>query len=99
MVSVICTSWKNKKGTSERNCKCGPWKQHWLNFSKEEWPKKCCIKDCPKPATLGAHIYNSKEAGEWIVPACDSCNKRSDEFSIIPRTTLVSANKQKTCEV
>ena len=99
MIRVICTGWKNKKGTSERKCKCKTWKQHWLNFSKEKWPEKCCVKDCKEAAALGAHIYNSKEEGEWIVPACEACNKRTDEFSLDSNTTLVPANKQKTCEV
>ena len=52
------------------------------------------------PATLGAHIYNSSNdvSGEYIVPACDSCNKISFEFILKGGTQLVSANKQKTCE-
>ena len=98
MIRVTCAGWKNKEGTSERKCKCGTWKQHWLNSTNEEWPETSCVKDCQESATLGAHIYNPKVNGEWIVPACESCNSLTDKFSLDSSTTLVSANKQKTCE-
>jgi hypothetical protein len=90
--------WKNKEGTGERTCKCKTWKQHWINNSDNTWPEKCSIEDCNNSATLGAHVYNSDVTGEWIVPACDSCNKLSGEFSLKNNVTLVSANKSKTCE-
>ena len=46
-------------------------------------------------------INNSGEkwpSGEYIVPACDSCNKLISEFDLKGRIKLVSANKQKTCQ-
>lgn len=43
-------------------------------------------------------MYNSKVNGEKIIPACDSCNKKTGEFSLKEGVTLVSANKQETCE-
>ena len=97
-MGITADGWKNKKGTSNRSCKCGTWKQHWINNSLEPWPDKCSIKNCNNSATLGAHIINSKVEGEKIVPACDSCNKLSGEFSLKGGITLVSANKLKTCE-
>lgn len=89
--------WKNKSGTSDRSCACGSWRQHWINNCSKEWPKYCSVDGCTNKATLGAHIYNSNAAGEWIAPFCESCNKRNDEFSLKGKTTLVSANKNKTC--
>ena len=97
-MAIISKGWKNKKGTGERSCKCGSWKQHWLNFSNKDWPDTCSIYGCNNSATLGAHIFNSKVSDEYIVPACDSCNKMDIEFNLKGGTTLVHANKAKTCE-
>lgn len=97
---MIATGWKNKRGTDGRKCKCGSWKQHWINYSNRNWPEKCSIVDCNNKAEEGAHIYNSKVSGEYIVPACCSCNNpnNEDEFELKPGTKLVSANKSETCE-
>lgn len=97
-MSLTTSGWKNKKGTSNRSCSCESWKQHWINISGESWPEKCSIYGCSSTPTLGAHIYNSNVSGEKIVPACDSCNKLSDEFDLKSGTTLVSANKSDTCD-
>lgn len=92
--------WKNKRGTSVRSCKCGSWKQHWINGSKKAWPKYCCVAGCTGTAEVGAHVYNTSSDvhGEYIVPTCKGCNARTDEFSLEIGTTLISANKQETCE-
>lgn len=97
-MTFTAKGWKNKKGTSDRTCGCGSWKQHWLNASGEKWPTACSILGCSNTATLGAHIINSEVSGEYIVPACDSCNKLNSEFDLKGGITLVSANKRKTCE-
>jgi len=97
-MSITAENWKNKKGTANRSCNCGSWKQHWINNSSKSWPSKCTVKDCENSATLGAHIINSSVSGEKIVPACDFCNKLSDEFDLKGGVTVVSANKSETCE-
>lgn len=101
MKFVELVGWKNKKGTSDRSCNCGTWKQHWINYSGESWPNKCSIYGCDNKATLGAHIFNSSygERDEYIVPACCSCNQSYEEFSLKSDTMLVSANRSKTCEL
>lgn len=43
MMSITCNGWKNKVGTQDRECKCGSWKQHWINFSGKKWPEKCSV--------------------------------------------------------
>lgn len=96
-MSLPIGGWKNKAGTGTRSCKCGSWKQHWINASGKSWPEKCSITGCDNDATLGAHIINAKVSGEKITPACGSCNKLGSEFSLKNGTTLVSANKQQTC--
>lgn len=88
--------WKNKNGTSERTCKCGSWKDHWIKNSKESWPLTCSAADCNNYAEVGAHVINSNEPGEWIIPLCRVCNKSIGEFSIKNGVTLVSANKALT---
>ena len=97
-MGVTASGWKNKGGTSSRSCNCGTWRQHWINCSGKPWPDKCSISGCTNKATLGAHIINSGVSGEKIVPACDSCNKLSGEFTLKDGVTLVSANKQETCQ-
>lgn len=98
-MSVTTSGWANKGGTGKRSCNCGSWKQHWLNDSKQQWPKKCFVTGCSAAPVLGAHIYNSGVSGEYIAPFCDSCNKLSNKFSLKNEVTIVSANKQKTCQV
>ena len=97
-MSVTAIGWKNKSGTSVRSCKCGTWKQHWINNSNNPWPNECSVSGCSNKPTLGAHIINSNVSGEKIVPACDSCNKLSYEFNLKGGVTLVSANKSETCD-
>lgn len=97
-MSITANGWKNKEGTGTRSCKCGSWKNHWINNSGKAWPAKCSVASCNNAATLGAHIINPDVAGEYIVPACDSCNKLNVEFDLKGGITLISANKQKTCE-
>jgi len=97
-MGITAENWKNKVGTSSRNCNCGSWKQHWINNASQQWPNSCSIKGCNNSATLGAHIINTNVTGERIVPACDSCNQLENEFNLKGGITVVSANKAKTCE-
>jgi len=95
---LAVAGWRNKKGTGERNCKCGSWKDHWIKFSGKEWPDLCSVAGCEEKPTLGAHIINSNVSGEKIVPMCDSCNKSADVFSLKSGISKVSANTSETCE-
>ena len=88
--------WKNKNGTAERFCKCGSWKNHWINNSGKPWPWICCAADCMQAAEVGAHVINLVLEGEWIIPLCKACNQITDTFSISSLTVPVSANKEKT---
>ena len=92
------TGWKNKKDTGSRNCNCGSWKKHWINFSGKEWPTTCSVVDCEESPTLGAHVINPDVTGEKIVPMCDSCNKIIEAFYLKPNIRTVSANISETCE-
>jgi len=57
-MSLPADGWKNKAGTGNRSCRCGSWKQHWINATGKSWPKKCFIAGFDNDATLDAHIIN-----------------------------------------
>lgn len=84
--------WKNKVGTGNRICKCGSWKQHWINYSGKVWPATCSVEGCQHIPVLGAHVYNKDVQGERIVPMCDRCNKRDKYFSLKNNVACVYAN-------
>lgn len=92
-MSLPTNGWKNKNGTSERTCKCGSWKEHWVRNSQPQWPLRCSVSNCINHAEVGAHVINSDVNGEWIVPLCIACNNRTGEFSLKDGVTLVPANK------
>lgn len=93
------TGWQNKNGTSDRECKCGSWKQHWINCCKPDtWPSSCSVEGCLNSPVLGGHVINHHVEGEKIAPLCDSCNKRIDHFDLKPNRKYPSANKADTCE-
>ena len=96
-MGISADGWKNKNGTGDRLCKCGSWKQHWINYSKKSWPSTCSVSGCNNAPSLGAHIINSSVSGEKIVPMCDSCNKKTGEFSLKGGIALVNANVSETC--
>lgn len=89
--------WSNKVGTSERGCRCGSWAQHWVNFAKNSWPRRCSVERCSNPAEVGGHVINPAVTGERIVPLCSSCNGRTDKFTLKDGITLSSANVSETC--
>lgn len=97
-MALTILMWKNKGGTGDRNCKCGSWKQHWLNYSGQRWPKECAVLGCKQEPTLGAHVISFAKKGERIVPMCASCNKRKDSFNLKQGIKDVSANRSETCE-
>ena len=92
---------KNLNGTSQTTCKCGSWLEHWENFSGKKAPKYCVVSECTKKNLVGAHVQKDSYAdkGWYIIPICKSCNgKHGQDLIISDSTTLVSANKRKTCD-
>jgi hypothetical protein len=55
---------KNVNGTSELDCKCGSWLEHWKKFSGTTLPTYCYEKSCTKNPTLGAHVQKEAELNE-----------------------------------
>jgi hypothetical protein len=97
-MKIPSTGWSNKKSKVERLCKCGTWKQHWINEAEKPWPATCSIQGCPNKPTVGAHITNTAIAGEKIVPMCDSCAAAIGTFTLKGEVTVPSGNKAITCE-
>lgn len=77
----MATTVKNLNGTSQKNpprgCSC------WLDFWEQKTDRKAgkCAH-CDNPATLGAHVKPVNGNLTYIVPLCDECNKRTDEFTV-----------------
>lgn len=97
-MEITANGWVNKTGTSNRQCGCGSWAEHWINFSGKKWPKTCSVSGCTKSPVLGAHIHTPQVSGEQIVPMCNSCNGLMDTFNLKGGVTMVSANKSETCD-
>jgi hypothetical protein len=93
----LSKKWRNKKGTRERKCSCGTWKNHWLKFSGSSWPLNCSVEGCLNISELGGHIICDEDTHEKIVPMCSSCNSKETEFYLKNGTKLVSANVSDTC--
>jgi hypothetical protein len=88
----------NCTGTGDRGCSCGSWLDHWKKFSKQAVPTYCPAKDCYNKELLGAHVTIEGQSGQWILPLCGDCNKKTGAFEYGDSYTPVSANKSETCE-
>ncbi|AEW85175.1 hypothetical protein B0A78_12095 [Flavobacterium columnare NBRC 100251 = ATCC 23463] len=94
------TKVKNINGTSDNNCKCGSWLQHWKKYSKQD-VDSCSEKSCSEKKDLvGAHVQksDSSDMSWYIIPLCKTHNKSTDDLEITTSRKLVSANKKETCE-
>jgi hypothetical protein len=89
----------NKNGTSDRQCNCGTWIQHWLNFSNSRVKPICSVYGCATRAEVGAHVMksNSTDKSTYIIPMCRSHNNSTQEFDIKASTILVPASVKDTC--
>lgn len=89
----------NIPNTSDRTCPCGTWISHWENFSGTEG-EMCSAVGCVERNVLGAHVrkVGAEDRNEYIIPFCDSHNKRNDEILVRNATVFISANKNLTCE-
>jgi len=90
----------NNNGTSDTDCKCGSWLEHWKNYSGQAIPYLCCEKSCAGTNLVGAHVQidNSKDNNWYIVPLCKKHNASTEELELFEGTALAPANKKKTCE-
>lgn len=88
----------NSTGTGERSCSCVSWLDHWKTFSEQEVPTYCPATGCLNKKLVGAHVTIEGRDGQWIVPLCGDCNKKTGTLEYSDSYTPVSANKSETCE-
>ncbi|MDP1760274.1 MAG: hypothetical protein Q8L01_02380 [Candidatus Woesebacteria bacterium] len=91
----------NINGTSQNNCKCGSWLEHWQKFSNQNPLRYCPVLNCLEKAELGAHVQKDSifDRNWYIVPMCKVHNaERNKSLEISNSTDLVSANVSETCE-
>ena len=87
----------NVKGTAERACSCGSWKNHWVKVSKKEWPVFCSESACLNEAEVGAHVCIERGGQTYIIPLCHEHNMVDGPIDILEDTVMVSANVSETC--
>jgi len=90
---------KNINGTSQTDCICGSWLQHWEKYSGRK-ATYCSDKICIKTELVGAHVQKafSSDNRWYIIPLCKVHNGSIQEIEISDSIILVSANKEETCE-
>lgn len=91
---------RNINGTSQRDCKCGSWLQHWKNFSKQSLPLFCPVVQCYEKPEVGAHVQRDVlfDNNWYIIPLCKNHNaKRGETLTVRDDIKLVSANVNETC--
>lgn len=88
---------KNLKGTSDKDCNCESWFEHWEKSSGSK-AKQCSVISCSHEAEVGAHVIrcDSSDESHYIVPMCHGHNQIEDECLTVNKQ-LVSANVQETC--
>ncbi len=90
---------QNLNGTSDCDCFCKSWLEHWEKYNTGGRSAIfCAARDCNNFAKVGAHVkkYRSADMHWYIVPLCDECNHRVGLIDI-GDTPLASANIAETC--
>jgi hypothetical protein len=90
---------KNLNGTSEKDCKCGSWYNHWKKHSGQT-TDFCQAKDCTKTDLVGAHVkkVGGTDNASYIYPLCKTHNASTEEMEVSDTYEFVSANTKETCE-
>ncbi|NTW87610.1 MAG: hypothetical protein HGB26_00450 [Desulfobulbaceae bacterium] len=91
---------RNINGTSDNNCKCSSWLEHWKIFSGKYVPVYCPVSGCTETPTVGAHVQkdNALNNNWYIIPLCKTHNgKKGETLTVDDSTTLAPANVSETC--
>lgn len=83
--------------TGDDACKCGTWKQLWINYASKPWPAACSVVGCLGTATVGVPANHATMEEALIVPMCEACSRRSSAFNLKEHVTVVSSSLQ-TCD-
>jgi hypothetical protein len=89
----------NIEGSSDEQCSCGSWLDHWEKFSGQSLPLTCAEMRCTKKPTKGAHVQKSGSNSWYIAPLCDDHNSlRGQSLEMKFSVRLAPANKSVTCD-
>jgi len=91
---------RNINGTSQLDCECGSWLEHWKNFSGQALRAYCPVVDCYGKPEVGAHVQKEASSdNRWfIVPLCKPHNGKTGEtLTVSDSIALVPANVSETC--
>lgn len=89
---------RNINGTSDNDCRCGSWLQHWKNYGGNSSSPICSEANCRSFAEVGAHVQKEYDQKWWIIPLCKAHNNLYGRtIDVKPGTVFVSANKSETC--
>lgn len=95
----MSTRVRNKGNGAEPDCKCGSWLKHWQRFSPTRASSYCNAMNCRGHPEIGAHVYKvvtPPDTTEFIVPLCEDCHHRTEEFEVLG--SFVLADRNRTCE-
>jgi len=90
----------NINATSQSNCKCGNWLDHWKNFSGQSLPALCPVKTCINEPEVGAHVQkdSSTDKAWYIVPLCKTHNAQTGKsLELLDSVEFASPNVAATC--
>jgi len=91
----------NLNKTSDKKCKCGSWRAHWVKISKRKL-EKCAVSGCDEKNLdniIGAHVKQVDSRKHYIIPICKKHNKTEGKFyvSMFFALSFVPANIKNTC--
>ncbi len=89
---------KNINGTTDTECVCGSWLNHWKIFSRQS-VSVCPVPDCWKTDIVGAHVQKADgyDLRWYIYPLCKEHNSYQGILEVPDWITPVSAVKSDGC--
>ncbi len=88
---------KNINGTSNNNCNCGSWINHWTRYSNSPLVFCSQLKCTSMRLLVGAQVQKVGDDGWYIIPLCRQHNAEYEELDVCDNTEFVSANVGETC--
>ena len=89
----------NMIDTSDDECNCPSWLQHWKNYTNVSTEVRCSNVSCRNIAEVGAHINLTadKNSIPYIIPLCRACNLLKQPFTKLRNIRLAPAKKSGIC--
>lgn len=72
----------NLKEAATQKCNCENWVDHWKKHSKNKIAI-CSSVGCYNTDVTGAHVKKiDSDHDSYIIPLCEPCNDRTEEFNV-----------------